>query len=214
VRSNRVSPRGLVDGLGEDGGGPTAKETTDTFSATGTTGRRPCRGRTAAATGGVLLREEDEVEDDVPELHLLRRRCHSSFIPVCGAADGGSTRWRAQGSSDDFLSDRKRDSFVRFWHRGEGIRCVGEKGEKKEDLTRNRSNTLGKPEELGGGRKTRRNVAVGDDVGDELDDSLIDSLRACVEEVQRRTAELWMASAWRAVAGNDGTTANWAPVFD
>jgi hypothetical protein len=35
----------------------------------------------------------------------------------------------------------------------------------------------------------------------------LDSLHACVEEVQRRTKELEVASAWREVTGNDGATA-------
>jgi hypothetical protein len=32
----------------------------------------------------------------------------------------------------------------------------------------------------------------------------LDSLHACVEEVQRRTTELEVASAWQEVTGNDG----------
>jgi hypothetical protein len=51
-------------------------------------------------------------------------------------------------------------------------------------------NTSAGADEVGGGRKLRRSMAVGDDRDQEDDDSLPDSLRARVHEIQSRTAEL------------------------
>jgi hypothetical protein len=67
-------------------------------------------------------------------------------------------------------------------------------------------------EELGGGRNRRGSAAAGDGEVVLVVDFELDSLHACVEQVQRRTEELDVASAWREVAGDDGTTVM-APVF-
>jgi hypothetical protein len=73
-------------------------------------------------------------------------------------------------------------SFVRFWRREKnGVRCIGEGGERKEDRTRNRSNTSGSPGDDGGGRKPRRSLAAGEDKDEEVDDFELDSLRASDE---------------------------------
>jgi hypothetical protein len=99
-------------------------------------------------------------------------------------------------------------SFVRFWRREKnGVRCIGEGGERKEDLTRNRSNTSGSPGDDGGGRKPRRSLAVGEDKDEEVDDFELDSLRASDEEIQSGEGKLLVALAWRGEAGGDGTPA-------
>jgi hypothetical protein len=74
-------------------------------------------------------------------------------------------------------------SFVRFWRRKKGVKSVGGGGEKKEDLTRNRSNISGSPEDEVGGRKPRRSLAVGEDKDEEVGDFELDSSRAYVEEI-------------------------------
>jgi hypothetical protein len=74
-----------------------------------------------------------------------------------------------------------------------GVKSVGEGGEKKEDLTRNGSNTSGSPEDEGGGRKPRRSLAVGEDKDEEVDDFELDSSRAYVEEIQSDEGKLLVA---------------------
>lgn len=104
----------------------------------------------------------------------------------------GERRFQAAESSRFFRSfsrGQKTLTFVRFWRPENEVRCVWEGKEKKKDLTRNRSNTSGRPEDDEGSRKPRRSVAAGDGVDEELDDSLIDSLRACVEVDQDCTTE-------------------------
>lgn len=71
----------------------------------------------------------------------------------------------------------------------------GKKGKRKMDLTRGRSNTSGKPEDDGGGRKPRRSVAVGEENGDVAVKAELYSGRSWVEKVQRLTAKLEMVAA-------------------
>jgi hypothetical protein len=69
-------------------------------------------------------------------------------------------------------------------------------------------NTLEGADEVGGGRKSCRCVAAGEENDDVDVDFVTDWMRPCVDEYQRLTAKLEVASAWRMVAGNDGVTAN------
>jgi hypothetical protein len=70
-------------------------------------------------------------------------------------------------------------------------------------------NTSAGLEEVGGGRKSRRCVAAGDENDDMDADFVADWMRACVEELQRLTAKLEVVSDWREMDGVDRATMSW-----
>jgi hypothetical protein len=108
----------------------------------------------------------------------------------------------------------KGDSTVRIWRSRTASKQNRKEREKGRHLTRKLMNTSAGVEEVGGGRKSRRCVAAGEENDDMDVDFVADWMRACVEELQRLTAKLEVVSDWRVVAGDDGASVMGAGVSE
>jgi hypothetical protein len=88
----------------------------------------------------------------------------------------------------------------------------GEDEEKRNHLTRKLMDTSARTGEVGGGRKSRRCVTAGEENDDMDVEIMADWMRACVEELHHRTAELEVVSDWRDMDGVDRATMSWGGV--
>jgi hypothetical protein len=98
------------------------------------------------------------------------------------------TTARGQKNSGENLGQNSGMS-VRFRRHEEVVGCNGKRKEKGEGLTRNTLMVSERAEQVGGGRKTRRCVAVGEENDDAEVKFVADWMPACVEELQHHTTE-------------------------
>jgi hypothetical protein len=100
-------------------------------------------------------------------------------------------------------SDREESS-VSFWSRENVVKNVVEGGESNEEVTRSSEHTSGRPEDVGGRRKTRRSAAAGTEDGVVGVEAEIDSEGKTVHEKRRSTVQLEVVSSRRGVSCSGG----------
>jgi hypothetical protein len=130
------------------------------------------------------------------------------FPSVAGLGDDedGGTELAQLAAMAGATSNRENDSSVRFWGHRKEVESIVEGGEWNEYFTRNSKNTSGRPEVDGGGRKSRRSAAAGDENVDLGVDTERPGSIYLYWQNEDGVVVLTVVLAWLGLAGSNGAT--------